>query len=226
MASLEELRLQLKKSQSVAKELSDKIRKAKQAAAESDLAAAVTPWMRAVAVRVYVMSEFACDAPLAYLRAKGRQAEADEIRSWCATLDADTQKNMTLQPAEPGKSLRQWAEAVRFTKDWKLVACAKKQNKKSIAPTPGAMLRYAATALASHGKKHSQYRWLQRVASRWGGGKGSFASGDRLTPEAFEKKASSRCLVLVNPRFVPWPRAQFCGRNPAPLLGSPVHVCV
>ncbi len=178
-----------------------------------------TARMQSVALRIYAMTSFDAIAPLTYLRSLSRRADGDEIRAWYSALTAEQQGELANQPAHPAASVRQWSEAERFAKEYQVVSWAKSQNKKGVAPSPGAALRSAATVGGLPPKQASRYRWLQRVMARWGGRKGTFANGDQLPREVFEAKVAvdlRRAGRFVSPRFS---RPHFAVHLAAPVPG-------
>lgn len=192
MASVKELEERLRASRSLSQELSHKIRAAKQQAAAGGEAAA-TARMRSVALMVLAMAGGDVDAPLAYLQQKGRRAHAPEIQSWLEALPGAERASLACQPDPHSQAFRLWAEARKFTSDLQVVSWSKRQNKnKSLAPSPGAVLKQASSISPMQTKQNSRYKWLQRLMARSGGRKGRFAVGARLSLQTFRAKAFSQ----------------------------------
>jgi hypothetical protein len=187
MASVAELEAHLRANRSTSQELAKKIRKAQQAMVAGQKAA--TPRMRSVASITLAMAGGDFAAPMTYLQQRGRPACVSEIESWLAALSPLERAGLADQPDASLPSFRLWAEARRFTREAELVSWIKRQNKsKSVAPSPGAVLKQAAFSQPALTKKNSRYTWLRRLMCRSGGRKGRFACGPRLAPQAFEAK--------------------------------------
>lgn len=198
-ARAHELKVQERQLRAAAREL-------KRKACSDSSAKAVTPWMRAVALRVFALAGLNEAASVSYLQSKGRSVGDGEVRTWHAALPEEAQRALLTCPEEAAKTARQHAEAVKFVQEMKLLRWIREQNKKSIAPTPGAILSHGADVFGS-GRESSRYRRLRRLMARSGGRKGVFADGDRLSPEVFGHKVRKSlllhgCLLLgQNVRF-------------------------
>ncbi len=158
-----------------------------------------TPWMRAVAVRALALTENDVAVAEAYVRSKGRGEGAEEIRAWRAALPSSEAAALLRPPEDQPRSARQTAEARKFVKEHGLVSWIVQQNKrKSIAPTPGAVLRQASVSGGSEAVAPSRYRWLRRLMRRWGGRKRNLRGSGQLTAEALRRKDSP-----VSPKLRP-----------------------
>lgn len=198
MASLADLGEQLRVKRSLSQELACKIRAAEKPASAGGEAVA-TFRMRRVALMIFAMAGGDFDAPAAYLQQKGRRAHAPEIQSWLQALSNAERAGLTEQPQAGSQAFRQWSEAKKFTSELQIVSWIKRQNKmKSLAPSPGAVLKHASSLVPVQPKKNSRYKWLQRLMSRASGRKGLFAVGARLSPHAFQAKAPRKtCFRAV-----------------------------
>ena len=194
MASIEELKGKLAESRAISKRLAAKTANLERRVEASSRPPAATSRMKSVALRVYALAGLNIEAALAYLACKSREAEGAKVFAWYSALSADEQAGLAVQPNAPGAQLRQWAEAQRFVKELEVVSWVRSQNKKSLAPSPGAALRYASAVMRLSGKQNSQHRWLQRLFSRFGFRKGVFAAGDQLSRETFESKVFLPCV--------------------------------
>lgn len=153
-----------------------------------------TPWMQAVAVRVFALSELDVSVPLEYLRSKGRRAEEAEVRAWHAALPGADREGLLQEQQGQSREARQLVEARKFVAERGLVCWVKRQNtSKSIAPTPGVVLEQFSDVLTADIPRSSQHRRLRRIIARWGGGKGRFSNGGQLSREALEHKAEACC---------------------------------
>jgi hypothetical protein len=189
MPGVSEIAEKLNQCRNLEKELAAEIRKA-ETVAKGECKLAATPWMRCVALKVFAIAKFDSQAAIVYLQGKNRSADASDIEKWHAELKPDEREALARRPDGPSPGLRQWLEADKFVRELGVVSWIKQMNRnKSVAPTPGAVLRQAASTTRLPPKRNSRHRWLQRLMSRWGCRKGRFASGARLTPEAFEEKA-------------------------------------
>lgn len=212
MESVKALKAKLAKNRSASKQLAAKMAALENRAEVSCGPPVASVRMQAVALHIYAMADFDLGAPLAYLRSKGRKADAAELQAWHSALGVERQGELRSQPTGTPAKLRQWAEAQRFVKEFRTVLWVKAQNKKSVAPSPGVILSHAAAAGGLPGKRGSRYRWLQRVMARWGGRKGIFASGDQLSREAFENKALIDLQSYPRLAFSHFPRHPQAGR--------------
>lgn len=193
MASIDELKDKLAESRAMSKRLAAKTADLERRVKDSSHPATPTSRMKSVALCVYALSGLTLQAAVTYLACKNREAEGASVLAWYAALSAEEQAALAVQPNAPGAQLRQWAEARKFVQELELVSWVRSQNKKSIAPSPGAALRHASAVARLSGKPNSQRRWLQRLFSRFGFRKGAFAVGDHLSREVFEGKASRPC---------------------------------
>jgi hypothetical protein len=206
MATVEALKAKLAESRAQSKQLAAQVAALERGPPVDGGWPKATARMQSVALRIFAMASFDVIAPLTYLRSLRRRADGDEIRAWYSALTADQQGQLADRPAHPAACVRQWLEAERFAKEYQVVSWAKSQNKKSVAPSPGAVLRFAATVGGLPPKQASRYRWLRRAMVRWGGRKGIFANGDQLSREVFEAKAAveprsaARCVFQLFPR--------------------------
>ena len=191
MASLEDLQAKLSESRALSKRIACKMTEVSRQAKSRGGPPPATARMQAVALRVFALADMDVRAPVAYLRARGRRADCDEVSTWFAALPAEEKHRLSLQPIGPGALLSQWSEAKRFLSELAAFSWVKAQNKKSIAPSPGAVLRHVSDKVGLQGKRNTKHRWLQRVFSRLGCRKGIFATGDQLSKEVFESKAAA-----------------------------------
>ena len=149
-----------------------------------------TPWMKAVAVRIWALADVQAGAGRKYLRAKKRVASEADVREWYTSLSAEARAGLLSPPVGDKAAARQVAEARRFIDESQLIAWVREQNtRKGIAPIAGAVLRKAGPTIAKGKHKSNRYRWLRRCMSRWGGRRARFAHGDSLTTEEMQEKA-------------------------------------
>lgn len=171
-----------------------------------------TPWMRAVALKVFALSGCFADVAAEYLQSKGRRALARDVQAWFDDLSAEAAAALVSPPVDDAKAARQLAEAKRFMAEKDLVTWVQQQNEvRGIAPTPGAVLDNASKDLGFCGRRNEQRRRLRRIMTRWGCRKGLLSGGDRLTKEAFQQKvgvAGSRVSGSI------------CGPKSGPILGT------
>ena len=150
-----------------------------------------TQWMQAVAIRLFVLSGFDAPVPLEYIRTKSRHADETDVRGWYAGVSGPDREGLLQDGEVRSRSARQLAEARKFFGERSLAHWVQHQNrKKSIAPSPGAVVEHFPALLAGAGKPlRSQRRRLRRIMSRWGGRKGKFSCGSQLSCDALKDKA-------------------------------------
>ena len=145
----------------------------KQASDPAAIGRPPSPWMRAVALKVFVLCGCFADAAVAYLESKGRRVEARHVQAWFDGLSAEDAAAVTSPPVDDARAARQLAEAKRFVAETDLVTWVQQQNEvKGIAPTHqgrcSTMLRrvwvFAAVARSSGGECVAS--WLAGVAAR------------------------------------------------------------
>ncbi len=163
----------------------------KQQSESSDRGRPATRWMRAVALKVFALSGCFVDAAVEYLQSKGRKADAREVQSWFDDLSTLEATELASPPVDDLRAARQLAEAKKFVAEKDLVAWVQQQNEtRGIAPTPGAVLDNASEDVGFRGRRNERRRRLRRIMARWGARKCSLSGGDRLSKDAFQRKAS------------------------------------
>lgn len=187
MSSVRELRAKAEELKVQKRQLASQAGDLKRRALSDCRASAPTPWMRGVALRVFALAGSDAAASVSYLDSKGRSCGEEDIRSWHAALSDEEQRGLLVRPEGRVPAARQHDEAVKFVQEQKLLSWVRGQNKKSIAPTPGAVLSHGSNVFGS-GQESSRYRRLRRLMARVGGRKGVFADGDRCSPEVFGHK--------------------------------------
>ncbi len=191
MASLEELQRQAAELRRRSKQIEDECRQLRRQASECPGSPPATAWVRATTLRVFALAGQDIMTALEYLRWKGRRADEDEVRAWCAGVSASDWQCMLTPKDDNPRCMRQLREARKFLEEKAIVAWVKSRNEaKGIAPTPGAVLDCGAPCGGPSGRRTSRYKWLRRVVSRWGGRKAVFHAGERLPSEVLERKAN------------------------------------
>lgn len=157
-----------------------------------------TPWMRQVAARVLVLSDFSDEAVVKFLSWKRRAGTAADVRGWYGALSPAVAAKL-IDPGEDPVASRQLAEAKKFVAEFQLVGWVKKQNsEKGIAPSASAVLEQAGSDLGQCRLRQNRYRWLKRCMTRWGARRVRLGGGDGLPADEFDREA-----------WVPFPFGRF-----------------
>jgi hypothetical protein len=177
-----------------------------------------TAWMREVALRVLLLSQFNDEAVSQFLSAKHRVETAADVRTWYGALRPDVAAGL-LDPGDDA-ARRQMSEAQRFTQEFRLVAWVKEQNAvKGIAPSASAVLEQAGPGLARGRLQRNRYRWLKRCMNRWGGRRVRLGGGDQLSAGEFREKARHP-VALSSVAAVPCFATSIWGPERGPRFGS------
>jgi hypothetical protein len=150
-----------------------------------------TPWMRGVALRLLVLGDGDVEAPLKYLRAKGRTLEADQLRGWLADLPPAERQSLLDSPPGGGPESRQLAQAKKIMTEMQLASWVRGQNVgQGAAPTSSSILERAGPDFAKCKGRKNKHRWVRRCMQRWGGRRARFGFGERLSADEFRQKDS------------------------------------
>jgi len=149
-----------------------------------------TSWMRGVALRTFALTDCDLEAPLQYLKTKGRSGSEPDVRAWHAALSPGDQAKLLTPSPDDKLAARQLAEARKFIGEMRLVSWARGQNSsKGLAPTSSLILEQAGPDLVRGRSRKNKYRWVRKCMRRWSGFRSRFACGDRLSQEEFREKA-------------------------------------
>lgn len=197
-------------------ELKAQVRAAKRKMA-SEQPKTCTPWMQAVAVKLFALADFDDAFVQKYLRAKQRSETVADVRAWYESLPPEHTRDL-LAPDADRQAQRQLAEAKKFLGEARLVAWVQEQNeKKGVAPTASAVLVQAGPSLARQQWRANRYRWLQKRMHRWGGRRVHFTGGQgQLSSGDFERKVPSAYLALARSPVAHCPASGRTGFGPRP----------
>lgn len=224
MASSSELAVKAAKLRDLSKQVNAEIRglMKRQRAEVASGPPPATPWMQAVALRVFVLSGCFVDAAVEYLQSKGRQAEPLEVQAWFDALPVEDVAALSSPADGDAKAARQLAAARKFVAEKDLVTWVQQQNEaKGIAPTPSVVLDHASPAVGFSGRRNEQRRRLRRIMARWGARKRVLSGGDRLTAESFRQKAAIAQKCASRPAKPRSFSVQFSGPPGGPLPSPP-----